>query len=641
MSTTTELLTVGIKHHQAGRFNRAEDAYQQVLRTDPDHADALHLLGVMAHQAGRHQAAVEKIRRAIASNPQSAAFHSNLALAYKALGKLEEAAGSCRRALECNPCFVEAHNNLGNILRMQGRPDEAVASYRWALQVKPGYAEAHNNLGIALKELRQFEEAAVHFQRAVELKPDYAEAHNNLGSVLLHQNKLEQAEASFRRAIALEPDHAPAHNNLANVLKTTGQVEEAETAYLRSLELAPRNPEALGNLASLYERVNRLEDAAAALEKGLEIFPDNPGINLMAARCEEREGRYQDAIDRLVRIGSFVRPNAKLSFQLARLYDRIGDYPKAFWEFSQANRSAREEVPYGAPRKETFLKNIDTFETLFTDAWIRSWTPAPQFDENRTPVFVIGFPRSGTTLLDVILDSHPRIRTLEEKPAISAMYEALDTFPHELMDAIPDLTPAQFDRLRAAYFRTAERFVDRRAGEILVDKLPLNTIHVGFILRVFPSARFIMAVRHPCDVCLSCFMQDFKLNIAMANFCTLEDAARAYRRVMDLWQQYVRVLPHSCHLVRYEDLIEDFQTETRRVLEFLNVDWNDAVLDYANHAKGRGKINTPSYEQVIQPIYTRSRYRWLRYAEQFEPVMDLLAPYIEFFGYATPDDDPP
>ncbi len=161
----------------------------------------------------------------------------------------------------------------------------------------------------------------------------------------------------------------------------------------------------------------------------------------------------------------------------------------------------------------------------------------------------------------------------------------------------------------------------------------MNTINVGLILRVFPAARFIVAVRHPCDVCLSCFMHDFRLNGGTANFFSLQDAARLYRKVMDLWRQFVRVLPHPYHIVRYEDLIDDFEGETRRLLRFLDLPWNDAVLAHVEQAKRRRWISTPSYSQVTEPIYRRARYRWRRYADFLAPVMDVLKPHIEAFGY--------
>ncbi|OHB85874.1 MAG: hypothetical protein A2V98_10680 [Planctomycetes bacterium RBG_16_64_12] len=605
MATVLETLTIAVKHHQAGEFERAEQIYGEVLRVDPNHADALHLLGVIAHQVGQHQRAVDRIRRAIQSNPNAAAFHSNLGSAYHALGKLAEAVAAYERALTIEPGLAEVHNNLGNALKDQGKLEEAVACYQRALELKPDYAQAHNNLGIAFRDLRKLDEAVASYQRALEIMPDYVEAHNNLGNALRDQENLDEAVASYQRALEIKPDYA----------------------------------DAFGNLASLYERLNRHEEAVGTATKGLQVSPHHPLINLAVAKCEMREGRHQDAIDRLVRVRHLAKPDSdvakEISFQLGRLYDRTGDASRAFAEFAKANRLAMQHAHDYLDAKQRYDRNVDAFGKLFNEAWIGSWSPAPPCDQDDTPVFLIGFARSGTTLLDVILGSHPRIQTLEEKPTILAMHREIESFPGGFVRAIPTLAPAQFSQLRTTYFRTVDGFIDRRPGHVLLDRNPMNTVNLGLILRVFPAARFIMAVRHPCDVCLSCFIQDFKLNDGTANFFTLEDTALLYDKVMNLWRQYVRVLPHPYHVVRYEDLVDDPQAETRRLLEFLHLDWDDAIFRYREHAKRRGMIHTPSYGQVTEPIYKRARYRWQRYAEQLRPILGVLKPHIEFFGYSS------
>jgi tetratricopeptide (TPR) repeat protein len=607
VTTISQSLTVAVKHHQAGELQLAEQIYQQVLRADPGHADALHLLGVMAHQVGNHDLAVERIRRAIASNPHTAAFHSNLGSAYNALGRLDEAVASYHRALEIEPGFAQAHNNLGNTLKNQGKLDDAVASYGRALQIAPDYAEACNNLGNALRELGKLDEALTSYQRALQIAPNYPEAYNNWGNALRDLGKLDEAEASYRRALQIKPDYA----------------------------------DAFGNLAGLYERLNRLEEATATADEGLRVSPHHPLVNLAVAKCQERERRYQEAIDRLVRIRPFARPESdvakEISFQLAQLYDRAGDPPKAFDHFTEANRMAMQAAGDVASLQEQYFQSIDVLEKAFSESSVDAWSPAPAFDGGETPVFLVGFARSGTTLLNVILDAHPRIQTLDEKPTILSVLRAVESLPGGFAHAIPRLSPEQFGHLRTTYFRAVADCVERRPGHVLVDVNPMNTVEIGLILRVFPSARFLVALRHPYDVCLSCFMQDFKTNGATVHFFTLEHTALAYAKVMSLWQQYLRVLPHPHHVVRYEDLVDGFEGEIRRLLRFLNVEWDDAVLDYAEHARRRGMIHTPSYRQVTEPIYKRARYRWRRYAGQLAPIMSALEPYVERFGYQHHD----
>ncbi len=253
--------------------------------------------------------------------------------------------------------------------------------------------------------------------------------------------------------------------------------------------------------------------------------------------------------------------------------------------------------------------------------------------EDDAPVFLVGFPRSGTTLLEQILDCHPALQALEEMPAAAAMEQVFLGWVGDRVEAIADLEPLQISELRQAYFAETARHLERRPGTTLVDKLPLNLIRVPLIWRVFPNARFILALRHPCDVCLSCFMQSFAANEAMSSFYTLENTVRTYAEVMGLWQDYTRALPLRYHAIRYEDMVTDFEKETRALLDFLGVGWNEAVLNHTEHARQRSNINTPSYHQVTQPIYLHAKYRWRRYAREFEPMMPILRPFMERFGY--------
>jgi len=708
MATIPETLANGLKHQQAGRLGLASELYESVLRIEPDHPDALHLLGLVAHLRGEHGQAVEQISRAIAAAPNVAIFHSNLGAVYHDLNIHDKAATSCRRALRIDPNHAQTHNNLGSALANQGQLDEAVLCFKRCLEIAPDRLDALGNLAKTLKNQGKHAEAEIYYRRvlkitpddahtlaelgnvlqeqgksaeaeacyrrALETKPDTASVLTNLGHLLQEQAKLEEAESCYRRALEIQPGSAHAYNglagifhrrresaeainyyrralsinpdfvealnNLGNVLIDAGRPNAAEACYRRAVQTRPDDVDALANLAGSFEKHNRLEQAAAAAAECLRIAPDHPKAILVAATCEERQGRHQAAIDRLEELRRRGQPDASImkgiQFGLGRAYDHLGHSAKAFDCFAHANRlvlaEAGEEI---AQRKQRYLRSIDVSSRVFTKSWVESWSAVHPVDEAQTPAFLIGFPRSGTTLLDVILDSHPAIQTVEEKPMVQALVDELDSFPGGYPLALADLTAADVGRLREVYFRELDRYLKRRPGSLVIDKLPMNTVAVGPILRVFPAAKFIMAVRHPCDVCLSCFMQNFVINNAMASFFTLEDTATLYDKTMCLWRQYVEVLPHAYHVVKYEDLVEDFEGQTRRLLEFLGVDWDQAVHEYAEHARNRRKgwINTASHHQVVQPIYKRARGRWRRYADQLAPIMSLLKPHIEYFGY--------
>ena len=594
-------LVKAMGHLKAGRLARAETLVRQALRNTPDHPDGLHMLGLIAYRRGAFEDAAGHIARAIAESGGTSAHHANLGLALRALGRNDEALESYEKAIELDPVNATALNDMGNLLADLGRAGDAVHSYLGAIEADPSSALAYHNLGVALKGLGRLREAAESHLRAIDIRPRYADAMDGLGAALSEQGDMAAARDAFEGAIEAEPGHAGA----------------------------------LANLASLFEETNRLAEAAATAERCLAIDADHPLANLVAAKCERRLGSKRDAITRLERIIGADMPDGlerDICFELVRLHDQEGDPDPAFAYCERGNRLARDISDRDGASGDRFVDRVEKMAATFTKPWVGTWTGIPPWEEP-APVFLVGFPRSGTTLLDQILDSHPGLATVEERPALESLIEGLEARPGGYPESLAGLGPEDVAGLRRAYLDDMDTAADRRSGQLLVDKFPLHTVHVGLIERLFPGAKIILALRHPCDVCLSCFMQNFEINDAMANFHSIETAALLYAKVMGLWRQYARVLELDFHAVRYEDLIGDFEGQVRGVLGFLGLEWDDSVLGYAEHARERAHINTPSYAQVTQPIYDRARFRWLGYGAQLDPAMDTLAPFIEHFGY--------
>ena len=632
------LLGEAVGLHQAGRLAEAEALYQRVLARAPRQADALHLLGVAAHQRGDHARARALIESAIAVNARDAAYH----------------------------------NNLGTVLLASGQPQAAIQSLRRALALKPGYAEAHNNLGNALQNAGELDAAIASYRRALALRPDYAEAHGNLGRALHAAGDLDAAVASYRRALGHQPGYANARKNLGDALAELGRPGEAEAHYRKALASDPGNADVHAALAALWERASRLDDALAEAEAALKIAPGHVRATVMAARCERRLGRGEAGLARLEALLAAASASnalddasrAFVAFEMATILDRLGDYRAAFRRFDEGNRMIARGPQARAVDAAAFPRQIARLAERFTTEWVASWTPPAPYDPAAhggvVPAFLIGFPRSGTTLLDQVLNAHPALTTLEEKPALDVVKRALEERPEGYPDALATLDAAAIAALREIYLgelarhlaqeRPGERPGDRPAGGsasrpagrlpgLVIDKMPLNAIDAGLIWRLFPEAKVILALRHPCDVVLSGFMQAFRPNAAMVHFATLESTAALYAEVMALWRRYAAILPLSVLATRYEDLIADFPGETRRILDFLGLPWDDAVLSYRERAKARA-IATPSYHQVVQPLYTRSVGRWRNYAEEMTPVLPLLRPFAEAFGYSfSPAED--
>ncbi len=596
------LLRDAVRLHQAGESERAQALYARILKLAPDQPDALHLSGLLRYQAGALAEAEALIRRALALNPRAASYHNSLGVVALAQGRAEEARAHFTAALALDPSYAQALNNVGNALQTLGRLDEAVAAYQRALALKPADADTHGNLGRALQAL----------------------------------NRLADAAQAFRRALALKPTSAAAKRGLADALAGTPARAEAEALYREAIALAPEDAQNRAALAAFLERTGRLEEALAVAGEALVRDAGNVRAAVAEARALRRLGREGDALARLDGLDlsqADAEAQSYATFEKAMLCDRLGAYARAIALFADANALMLTTPAAAGIDREAYPRLIAKLKARFTASWVQGWTPAIDGPSDRpAPIFLIGFPRSGTTLLDQILDSHPALTTMEEKDALDVVRARVERLPGGYPDALARLDASTIRDLRDQYFARVRHHLGGPPAGILVDKMPLNTVDAGLIWRLFPEARILLALRHPCDVVLSGFMQPFQLNQTMIHFTTLAGTARFYAEVMGLWQRYAQVLPLSVIQVRYEDLIEDVAAESRRILAGLGLTWDDAVLRYAEHAKAKA-IATPSYHQVVQPIYRRSAGRWLNYREAFADVLPILEPFMAAWGY--------
>ena len=557
-------------------------------------------------------------------------------LIHRKQGLFRESEGFCRRALAVKPDYAWGHQVLGTALQCQGSLDQAIGCYKRALQLDPGQAEIHYLLANALGDARQMSEAAEHFRKAVQIKPDYLEALGNLGAALIALDQPLEAKTVLNRALALSPTSPQVLCNLGALFAYTGQNEDALRKYQRALQFNPESPDAMVNVANLMEKLHRLDEAQAIVDRALPNMPDNSLLKLAAAKLERRKGHFQEAVALLEQaLEGKLAPDlaGQLHLELGLLYDRLGDADAAYAHMEQGNQLQAQIYKHAYEARYDFLGKVDRLETYLTDDLAASSLPETDIDGQRDPVFLFGFPRSGTTLLGQILDSHAELQTLEERDTVAEMVRAFEKMTQGRVNALAGLSAEEIAALRGVYFTKAKQYLDLRPGAILVDKMPISTMHAHILWRVFPNAKFILAIRHPCDACLSCFMQNFVMNEVNACFLSLVDTATTYAKVMRLWQRTIQVLPLNYHRIRYEDLVSNFEHETRALLDFIQVGWHDDVLKYAEHSK-KSRINTPSYHQVTQPIYQHAKFRWQRYARHFEPSMPVLQPYIDYFDYA-------
>lgn len=548
-----------------------------------------------------------------------------------------QAASICRRLLDRNPDDHEALHMLGVILCEQGNAAEGLPLLERAAALDPGHPGKLHSFGRMLARNGRQRDAITHFLSALAIVPHDARIHRNLGRVYLDLGMWEAALECFDRSQALDPNNAALHNDRGIALSFLGRVDEAVAAYQRAIDLDPSHREAWGNLATMYERSNRLPEATATIEEGLRRIPQSPELNVRKAILERRAGDTAAARARLLTIDrsqAAIGCCIEIEFELARLADIDGETEAAVSHCSNAHALRRKRRAALETVEKPYGDYLEVVRQGCTPAFLSELAARSVPVAGEEPIIITGFPRSGTTLLDTILDSHPRFQVLEEKPVLTEVMATLSNTALDLPEILLRLDERQLGELRRRYFDAARRYLERQPDTFLVDKNPFYTAYLPLLYRLFPKAKIIFVVRHPCDVCLSCFMYNFIITSGMGGYSTLREFAEVYAKAMDAWCLFKRALPLQFHEVRYEDLVADQEGTLTKLFGFLGVEWHESVLDHARHAREHRKTLIPNCDAVTKSIYESAKYRWLRYEKYCEEMMPVLRPYIEYFGYS-------
>jgi len=603
-----------------GRLGEAETAYRHAVAHKPDFAGAHGNLGAVLAGLGRLDEAEAAGRRAIALMPRYAGSYNNLGNTLKALGRLEEAEAMLRQAIALMPDYPEAHSNLGNVLNDQGRPDEAERALRHAIALRPDYPQAHSNLGNALLSLGRPGEAEAAYRHAIGLKPDYPEAHSNLGIVLKDLGRLGEAEAALRHAVALRPDYPEAWSNLGNVLKSLGRLDEAEAALHHAIALRPNFAPAYNNLGNLLKELGRIAQAREAAEQAVRLAPRNTLFfrNLGELRRFVAGDPVVAAMEALDPASLCVADRIELHFGLAKAYEDVGRHEDAFRQLLAGNALKRRHVAYD---EAAILGAMARVETAFTPALIRSRQGAGE--SSRLPVFIVGMMRSGTTLVEQILASHPGAfggGELKHFGNIVGDVRPPEGGSEEFPELVSRLSGEQIREIGARYLAAIGPLAPAAAR--ITDKMPSNFFFAGLIHLALPDAAIIHTVRDPVDTCVSCFSKLF--SEAQNHTYDLAELGRYYRRYQALMAHWHRVLPHGRILdVHYEDVVADLEGAARRIVAHCGLEWDARCLDFH---RTRRPVHTASATQVRQPIYRSSVGRRHAYDEFLGPLLAALAP---------------
>ncbi len=474
-------------------------------------------------------------------------------------------------------------------------------------------------------------------RRAVALSPTDKPARNALGLCLLRLARHEEALEQFDALAAADPALPFVHASRGNALFALTRVQEAEAAFLRAVDLDPRQAVALAGLARIASYRGAYEQARAWAQRALDSVPDHPDAQLSLASAELGERQPAVAETRLrnmlARVDLSAEQRALASGLLADALDAQGRTSEAFVAYSESNALQRQaSAAQFAARTPSALEYAHSLREYLRGTEEARWRAAPPVSAPGPVaghVFVLGFLRSGTSLLEAILEGHPQVASLEESESLIDGVLQFMRRPEDL-EALLEAPPATYETLRGAYWRRVAQTGVAVAGKIFVDKNPLNTLKLPLIARLFPRAKILVACRDPRDVVLSCFRHRFRMSAPIYEMLTLEGAARYYDAVMRVLMECTRLLPLDFSLVRHEDVVSGFAREMRRVCDFLGLQWDAAMGDFAARSHARAAL-TPSTAQLAEGLNAQGLGRWRRYREQLAPVLPILAPWVGQF----------
>ena len=632
---------------QKGKLSEAERAYKKAIKINRDFIEAHNDLGNVLLARGRYKEAFNSFRKALTLRPNHPLLLTNLGNVMQLQGEIEQAIDWFNRAIAQDPNFTGAHNNLGNALRDLGRFQEAVASYKQAIRISPDYADTYYNLASVSIQLDELEAAVSNFEKAIEIDPGHQGAYNGLGNALASRSEMDKAVAAYRKAIEINPNHKHAHNGLGNVLSDMGDLDEAITSYRMAIEVDPGHKEAYNGLGNALSNRGEIEKAIAAYRKAIEIDPWHKQACKGLGNALSDYGEIDEAIavyrksieinpehteayrslsknkkfseyDDDIRAMETLYENEHysdeqkmhLAFGLGKAYEDLGEYENSMQFILHATRLKRVSFDYSISDEEELFSNIKaTFSTgFFADREGRG-------DPDRSPIFILGMPRSGTSLVEQILASHPDVYGAGELNDLADLTRDISTMQStgEFPAGIADLDSAALVGLGKQYIARIRNHTED--AKFITDKMPHNFLYIGLIRVILPNAKIINCTRGPMDNCLSLFKNYF--NTAHYYSYDQTELGQYYNLYLDLMRHWRDTLPGFVYDLGYEQLIADQEDQIRQLLYNCHLPWDDACLDFH---KIRRKVKTACNAQVRRPIYKDSVKLWKRYEKQLEPL---------------------
>jgi tetratricopeptide (TPR) repeat protein len=654
MKSVDHLFKKAVDLHSSGQLAQAEKLYKKILGSHPGHPGVLHLLGLTAYQSGNYKSAIKAFEKSIAGFSNNPDVYNDCGEAYRALSQFDTAAGYYEKALKLNPYSAIAHNNLGIVLKYLCRLEEAVLHYQQAVSIQPDYVEARFNLACALQEQQLLQLALEEYKKILELKPDFIQACNNLGGIYLYLHQPDAAIECYQQAIKLMPDSPELHNNLGDAYQSLQRLDEAIVCYHQSLKLRPDFAASHNSLGTAYAEQGRYMEAVASYQKALSLNPDYAeALNNLGNACRDMGEpvqaleyftqalqvkpdfavvyRHMTAFDKDLLVPDIRhdietllnKPDTPekdamhLHFALGDLYDHEKSYDMAFNHYLQGNILKRKTLNFNI---ENHAAYIDRLIAIFTHAFFEE--KGKLGNKSELPVFILGMPRSGTTLVDQIVSSHPMVHGAGElndflhiEQQLPKRLETTQSYP----ECIHQLDKEDMDEIAHNYLEHLRMNCDTSDVKYIIDKLPGNFLCIGLIKILFPNARIIHCKRNPLDTCISIYCIYFSGSHEYAyDLKELGKYYLEYQRLMDHW---MNIFSPQIFEVQYEDIIADQEKVSRDLINYLGLEWDEKCLEFY---KNKRPVQTASNLQIRKPIYVNSVNRWKNYAPWVEPLCAVL-----------------
>jgi tetratricopeptide (TPR) repeat protein len=566
---------IGVVHSNLKRYVEAEAAFNQVIKLNPGYADVYNNLGIVFRQQGKVNSAIKSFSKAIEIKYDYVDAYNNLGIALNEKGEVDSAVSCFERVLDIDPDNANVNNNLGILFKERGLLDDAAIKYLRAIEISPDFVDAHNNLGVLMHEQGKLDQAILSFRRALDINPSYVNAYNSFGALQNEQGRQDEAQSSYVKALTLQPNNVVALNNLGITLKEKGDFEEARKCFLRTLSYKPDYADCARNLSVIFE------------DEDKQLLTDT--VNLILSKAKPESDDYMYAY-----------------FAMANVNIKSKKYSDAVRCLDIASSKWKHKAEYVFHKDQYLFKSIKSI-------FMHSVGDISETAINTVPIFILGMPRSGTSLVEQILSSHSEVYGAGELDAMRELVQ-LKT------GLLSELSISELRKVRDSYLSVIDGF-NGSSCKYVTDKMPLNFRWIGYILTAIPEAKIIHVNRDPRAICWSNYKTFFPEK-GMAFTSDQFDVANYFHLYSDLMEFWKEKFPGCIYDLNYEALTENQEIETKRLLEYLDLPWQDNVLEFHNNKR---PVRTASSIQVRKKMYKGSSNEWRKYERWLQPMLTQLS----------------